>query len=508
MLSKLEILDTTLRDGEQSPKVEAIGPSGSSKLLRLLDKLGFEYLEVGFPLSNKGHRQRIKQAIKMDLETKIAAFGWATLETAKDMLDLGVPAAVLVAKTRRTDVVALNRDPDEYLASVAEAVKMLADNGVEVILDAEHAFQAIIEDDRPYALRLLEECYRSGARRIVLCDTNGKSSLSSAAEVIRITAKTVPLENLGVHFHNSRGRAVALAEMAYELGIRHIQGVFGGFGEGAGNTDLSILIPNLCQDFGCKDFLAEVLKRFALAYQKICGILDIPPDPCHPWVGKKVFSTKAGMHAKNPGSYQHAPPEIVGNSSSFGLSELAGRAILVQKAKDMDIIIPDERISEMAQAYKKLAERGIVFGLAEASFKLWLLQELGCLNAPFSFVDLRIVDECLAGSQTRSEASLAMLVNGKECLFNARGDGPVNALEKALRRTLKKEFPIAESVKMSEFSLKTLDMRKGSAALVRILCTFTDGDRVWTTIGVNEDFIQAAWQALLDGYLYRIIMSD
>ncbi len=507
---ELSILDTTFRDGMQSSLIEAAGPKDALKVLRLLDELGcFEYLEAGFAVSNNGDGERIKAALKLGLKAKIAAFGWATPDTAKQMIAVGVPVAVLVAKARKRDVeIALRRDPEEYLSVVKQAVELLVENGIEVILDIEHAFQAVFEDNQEYVLRLLRECHEAGARWLVLCDTNGKASVGVAEAVIKIVSKEIPLGVIGVHFHNDRGRAVVLAEIAYEQGIRHIQGVFGGFGERAGNTDLSVLIPNLCLDSDCRFFSRTAFEKFTATYRSVSEILNIPADPTHPWVGEKVFYSKAGMHASgenlDPGSYLHFDPEFTGNHISFGLSGISGKANLSIKAREIGIEIPENKLPEIAARHKELADRGISFERAEASFELWLLRELGSLKMPFSFINWRIIDECKPGGQIKSEASLAMIVNGRECLSNARGEGPVNALEKVLRQTLEKEFPAIKQVRMSEFSFKTVDMRKGSAALVRILCVFTDGCRTWTTVGVNEDFLWAAWQAILDGYLYRI----
>jgi 2-isopropylmalate synthase len=478
-------------------------------VLKLLDDLGcFEYLEAGFSGSNNGDRERIKEAMKLGLKAKIAAFGWATPDTAREMMETGVPVPVLVAKLRRRDVVLLGRDPEEYLKLVRQSVALLVKTGAEVILDAEHAFQAVLEDDREYALRMLRACYEAGARWIVLCDTNGKTSLKDTERVIKTVSKVIPVNRLGVHFHNDRGLAIALALIAVGMGILHIQGVFGGFGERTGNTDLAVLIPNLGQEFGCHNFLGTVFEKFTATYLAVCERLNIQPDPSHPWVGERAFYSKAGMHAfgekNDPGSYLHANPEFVGNSVRFGLSEISGKASLAMAASKIGIEIPEAELPGISRRYKELADKGISFEYAQASFELWLLRELELLEMPFALIDWRIVDECLPGRQIKSEASLAMMIGGRECLFNARGEGPVNALEKALRRTLEKKFPTSEQVRMTAFSFKTIDMRKGSAALVRILCVFTDGLRAWTTVGVNEDFLRAAWQAISDGYLYRI----
>lgn len=510
---RLSILNTTFRDGAQSPLVEIVGIANSLKCLKLLDELGFEYLEVGFAASNNGDTERIKQALKLGLKAKIAAFGWATPETVEQMISLGVPVAVLVAKSRKRDVsISLRQNPEEYLDSVAKSVSLLVSRGIEVIIDAEHAFQAISEDDQAFALQLFEKCWQAGARWIVLCDTNGKSSTRTVVEAIRIASKTVPLEVLGVHFHNDRGRATALAETAYQMGICHIQGVFGGFGERAGNTDLSVLIPNLCQDFGYKGILPENLAKFASTYREICDIMNIVSDTCHPWVGRDAFFTKAGIHAsgekRDPGSYLHANPQLVGNRSRFGLSDISGRTNLTIKAEEMGIKIPEQKMPVIVKSYKGLADSGMSFEKAEASFYLWLLRELKMFKIPLAFVSCKILDSfSLSRKKEASKAVLMMNIYGKNLSAEAIGAGPVNALEKALRKILCSRFNELKCVKLMGFTLKTMGMQQGSAAVVRILCDFSDGRNSWTTIGVNEDFLQAAWQALLDGYCYKLAQT-
>lgn len=509
---KLSVLETTFRDGLQSETIDSVGLRDSLGAIKLLDSLGFEYLELGFAVSNRGDRERLQESLKLGLRSKVAAFGRTVCSDAEAVLALGVAVGVLVGKSRLSDVRnALNKTADGYLREVEQSIRLLVEAGCEVIFDAEHFFQAIAEDDDVFAMSLLQTVFSSGASWLVLCDTNGKLATGNVEKSIHWAGKYVPSERIGVHFHNDRGRALANAEAAWGAGIRHFQGVFGGFGERAGNLDLSTLLPNLVLDSGCVDVSPEVLRRFAPTYYSLCATLGISPDNHRPYVGKSVFYTEAGMHGsgelKDAGSYLHADPKLVGNEVRFGVTELSGRANLVIKARELGVDLPPDCLPRLAKEYKRLSDRGVSFGRAEASFHLWLLRELGRFSSPFEFLDWRIIDERLPGHKAKSEASLRMKIGQEETLFNARGDGPVNALEKVLRRSLGDDFPALESVRLVDFSLKTVDMQKGSAAVVRIRCDFSDGGRSWTTIGVREDFIDAAWEALLDGYLYKIFLS-
>ncbi len=509
---KLSVLETTFRDGLQSETIDSVGLKDSLEAIKLLDSLGFEYLELGFAVSNKGDRERLQEALKLGLRSKVAAFGRTARSDAEAILALGVGVGVLVGKSRLSDVRnALGKTADGYLREVEESVRLLVEAGREVIFDAEHFFQALAEDDDGFAIHLLQAVFDSGASWLVFCDTNGKLATGNVKKFIHWAGRYVPLERIGVHFHNDRGRALANAEAAWAVGIRHFQGVFGGFGERAGNLDLSTLLPNLVLDSGCADVAPEVLRRFTPTYHSLCATLGLSPDNHRPYVGRSVFYTEAGMHGsgelKDAGSYSHVDPKVVGNEVRFGVTELSGRANLVIKARELGVELPADRLPRLAKEYKKLSDRGVSFGRAEASFHLWLLKELGLFESPFEFLDWRIIDERLPGHKAKSEASLRLKIGQEETLFSARGDGPVNALEMALRRSLVKNFPVLESVRLADFSLKTVDMQKGSAAVVRIRCDFSDGDRSWTTIGVREDFIDAAWEALLDGYLYKIFLN-
>jgi len=508
----LSILDTTYRDGMQSRMIKTAGLKDAVAGIKILDSLGFNYLELGFASSNGADFNRIKEALGLGLRTKIAAFGRTAMVDAEAILNLKVPVGVLVGKARLTDVQkTLHKRSENYLREVEASIRLLTKKNLEVLFDAEHYFQAVGSDDQSFALEILQTARAAGAKWLVLCDTNGAMTPDKVRRVLQFSFKKIPEECIGVHFHNDRGRALANAETAYECGVCHIQGVFGGFGERVGNTDLSVLIPNLFFDFDCREISPEKLRLFHPAYESLCERLGIRPDEHHPWVGSHAFYTKAGMHAQgeisDQGSYLHADPKLVGNSAKFGVTELSGKAAIAIKADELGIVIPADKLPQLTIAYKALADRGISFGEAEASFHLWLMRSLGTFADPCEFEEWRIIDERFKGTAANSEAVLGVLFDKEKQLSVSRGDGPVNALENVLRQTLLGQFPFLTNVHMTDFSLRTLDMEKGSAALVRIYCEFSDGEKSWKTIGVNEDVIDAAWEALWDGYLYKIAVT-
>jgi 2-isopropylmalate synthase len=514
-LQKLSILDTLFRDGTQSSMWTTTGLKDAIAVIKILNSLGFEYLELGFASSNGADSNRIKEALKLGLRAKIAAFGRTVMQDAETILNLKVPVGVLVGKARANDVQnTLRKKTEDYLKEVDASIRLLTQNGVEVLFDAEHYFQAVREDNISFVREIVQTASKAGAGKIVFCDTNGAMTPEQVRTVLELSVQWIPWARMGVHFHNDRGRALANAETAYGCGVPHIQGVFGGFGERVGNTDLSVLIPNLFFDLGCQEIDPEKLCLFHSAYNSICEHLGIRPDNHHPWVGKDSFYTAAGMHSqgleKDPGSYLHADPELVGNSAKFGVTELSGKTTIAIKARELGVVIPEGKLSHLAKQYKILADRGVSFSEAEASFHLWLLRSLGTFTEPLKFDEWRIIDERFKGAKANSEAVLGVTFNNEKEkeLFVSRGDGPVNALEKVLRRALEGRFPIIANVRMTDFSLRTVDMQKGSAALVRIYCEFSDGVKSWKTVGVNADSFDAAWEALFEGYFYIIALAQ
>lgn len=514
MKRNLVILDTTFRDGAQRIGAEVTNIADALKAIAAISELGVSYLELGFANSHNGAQELIRQALDLGLKAKIAAFGRTHPDDVKNIIRLGVPVGVLVGKTRLRDVrESLRKDPKVYLQIIKDSIKTLVEAGLEVIFDAEHAFAGCLNDDRDYAHQVLLTAFEAGASWIVLCDTNGGINFKQAEQVITEVSEIILLDRLGVHFHNDRGRAVALSELAWELGLSHIQGTIGTIGERTGNAAITTFLPNLVlEERGVNNFLPDSLQKFCSVYLLACQALNIKPNPFEPWVGKNAFATEAGMHAdghdKDPGSYFHIKPEVVGNKEKTGLSEKSGTTSLLKIARELGLSVPRAGAKELMANLKLLIGQGKNLGLAPASLYLWLLEKLEKLPPLPKFEKMRVWDEKIGSQAIRSEASLKIIVKGKEALVNAEGEGGVDALNRALRKALLPDFSFLEKVRLTDFRPEIFHLELGTAAKVRIIATFTDGEETWTVMGVNADSLEAGWEALWDAYCYRIVKEE
>ena len=509
----LEILDTTFRDGVQGRGVEVTNINDALHAIKAIDDLGVKYLELGFASSNFSAQERIRKALELNLKAKVTAFGRTHATDVQAILDLKVPAGVLVGKVRLRDVEkSLLKSAQENLDLIQESIKRLVDNNIEVIFDAEHYFQAFFEDDGKYALQVLKTARDAGATRLVLCDTNGKMTPEKVVEAVQEAAKHVPLEMLGIHTHNDRGRALANAEAAWKAGVRHFQGVIGGFGERTGNLDLTAFIPNMCLDYGAQGVDENQLKNLTQIYLKVCDSVNAVPDAKKPYVGESAFYTEAGMHEsgqqRDPGSYLHTDPGIFGNYVTTGITEQSGKSNLLSKAKELNIEIPEDKVNEIAKDYQNLVDEGINFGLADASFHLFLLKELGRLPEYFKVNIWQILNKQEVGEGSECVDSLKINIHGQEKWLNASGDGPVNALDNVLRQSLNGYTEKIDHLKLVDFSVRTVDAFRGTAAKVRVLIQFSDGQHTWETVGVKENIEEASWEALLNGYIYKLAVIE
>lgn len=508
---KLEVLDTTFRDGAQRIGAEVTNIADALKAIVAISELGVSHLELGFANSHNGAQELIRQALALGLRAKIAAFGRTHPDDVQNIIRLGVPVGVLVGKTRLRDVrESLRKDPETYLRTIRVSIEILVKAGLEVIFDAEHVFDAWLNDDRDYTRQVLLTTFEAGASWIVLCDTNGRMNFKQVEQVIAEVSKIIPLDRLGVHFHNDRGRASSLSEMAWELGLSHIQGTIGTIGERTGNAAITTFLTDLVlEGRGVNNFLPDSLQKLCSVYLLVCQALNIKPNPFEPWVGENAFATEAGMHTdgqeKDLGSYSHARPEVVGNKERTGLSEKSGTTSLLKIARELGLYVPRAGAKELMADLKLLIGQGKNLGLATASLYLWLLEKLEKLPPFPKFEKMRVWDEKIGSQAIRSEASLKIIVSGKEMLVNAKGEGGVDALNQALRKALLPDFSFLEKIRLTDFRPEIFHLELGTAAKVRITATFTDSEETWTVMGVNADFLEAAWEALWDAYCYRIV---
>lgn len=505
--------DTTFRDGLQDGRVEIRDFNQVLKALKKIDQLGVSYLEVGFLTASETSKKRIEIACQLGLKAKVCAFGRTHPRDIEEIINfskkVNLPAVTLVGKSRESEVkIALRKQPDLYLKEVKNFINVLVKEGLEVIFDAEHYFQAFLEDKKEFALALIKTAFEAGASWIVLCDTNGKMTAGKIAKVVKETISIISGEKLGIHAHNDRGRAVVNSETAWLAGLKLIEGTIGGVGERCGNADLCTLMANLFFDYQAKGIEIKNLKKLTETYLFVSDVLNIPPNLSHPWVGRLAFYTEAGIHQSGlerlKGSYWHALPEIVGNKAWVGVSDQSGKANLKAKAKEFGIEIDASQLEKITKKHQQLVEKGANFGLAEASLYLFFLRELGKIPNEIETKAFRVLVEEIENWPPLAEASLKIKIDSENFTEFGTGAGPVEALDNALRKVLIKKFPEIAKVSLTDFKV-TIINAKGTASTVRVLTSFEDKKQQWTTLGVHENILIAAWKALIDGYLYKIV---
>ncbi|MDR2784176.1 MAG: citramalate synthase [Treponema sp.] len=526
----VEILDTTLRDGAQG---EGISFSVQDKLAiaRTLDELGVRWIEAGNPGSNPKDMEFFRLASKLRLEhAELAAFGSTRkkgVPAAEDaqvrsLLAANTNAAVIFGKSWDVHVTEVLRvSLDENLAMIGETIEFLKKNNRTVIFDAEHFFDGYAANPH-YALSTLRTALVSGADRLVLCDTNGGAFPDSIARVVEETLAALGEETreagnslrakLGVHLHNDGGMATASTLMAIKAGCSHIQGTLLGFGERCGNAALAEIIPGIELKLKRRCIAEGKLEMLFSTARKVAEISNVAVPDSMPYIGASAFSHKAGMHAdgilKVSRSFEHIEPHTVGNSRRFLMSEVGGRSAIAERVKKIDPGVTKDHpaIAAVAAKLKALEAEGWQFEGADGSFEIMARQELGKYQPLFSIEDYRVVSEHSArGVAAYCHAWAKVLVDGQQEIAAAEGDGPVNALDGALRGALKRFYPQLSQVRLTDYKVRVIDGKDATAAKVRVLIESTDGVLTWTTVGVSTDIIDASHMALVDAIEYKII---
>jgi len=516
---QLILYDTTLRDGAQQ---EGISYSLADKLriTRKLDEIGIHYIEGGWPGSNPKDTEFFAEARKLRLTyATLAAFG-STRRAGIPVNEDPQIRSLLGAETRTVTLFGKSWDLhvlrvlettlDENLRMIAETVGYLKAQGREVIYDAEHFFDGY-KANRSYALETLRAAQEAGADCIVLCDTNGGSL---PEEIHRIVADvrqsiTVPL---GIHAHNDGELAVANSLAAVRAGVVHIQGTINGFGERCGNANLCSLIPTLQLKMGYRCITDQQLRRLASVSRYVSEIANMPPDPRLPYVGRSAFTHKGGVHVhawqKCPESYQHIDPAWVGNLARTVVSELSGRANILEKAREFGVEINAEEVPAILQRVKELEKVGFQFDGAEASLELLLRRARPDYWPPFELIDFHVLVENRKGRGIIAEATVKVRVKGEVMHTAAEGNGPVHALDLALRKALVPFYPPLAEVHLTDYKVRILNGGAGTAAIVRVLIESARGERVWSTVGSSTNIIEASWQALADSMEYALFLQD
>jgi len=524
-LSKVQLYDTTLRDGAQS---EGISLSVVDKLniARKLDELGIHFIEGGWPGSNPKDIEFFDKARSLKLKNSVlVAFGSTRHPRAKARTDAnllalanaGTKAVTIVGKSSALQVTqVLETSLEENLSMTADSIKYLKGKGLTVFFDAEHFFDGF-KADPDYSLRVVEAAAEAGADVVVLCDTNGGSLPDEITTAISAVKKQTEVP-LGIHVHNDGELAVANSLAAVSAGIIQVQGTINGYGERCGNANLCSIIPALKIKMGIDCISKEQLPRLTEVSHYVSEVANLIPDAFAPYVGSSAFSHKAGLHvsgmAKWAESYQHIDPAQVGNKPRVVVSELSGKGNIIYKAKELGLVLPvkGKQAQKLLEQVKLLESRGFQYENAEASFKLLIHRAKPDYKPPFELVDFMVVVEKRRRPPTRenlegmlSEAMVKVRV-GKEVMHTvAEGNGPVNALDEALRKSLLRFYPELAQVKLVDYKVRILEESGGTGSHVRVLIESSDGVDEWRTVGSSTNIIEASWLALADSLEYWLL---
>lgn len=518
MRRKITVYDTTLRDGAQTEGI-SFSVQDKIRIAQKLDELSIDFIEGGWPGSNPKDFDFFKLIPKIKLKhAKIVAFGSTRRPHRKAGYDPNLRSLVK-AGTRYVTIFGkswdlhvhkvLHTSLDENLSMIYDSITYLKGKGLKVFFDAEHFFDGY-RANRNYALKTLKVAQDAGADFIVLCDTNGGMITSWIREIVREVKQVINCE-LGIHTHNDSDMAVANSLVAIEEGCSHVQGTINGYGERCGNADLCVLIPNIVLKLGYSCNVEKNLNKITDISIFVAEVSNLKQRDNQPYVGRTAFAHKGGVHInaimKDPTTYEHVPPEAVGNKRRLLVSELSGKTSIVIKARDLGIELHKEKplTKKIHKLLQELEHRGFHFEAAEESFELLMHKELGKFKKFFEMEGFRVIVEKTKDGRLISEATVKLKVKGKFEHTVSEGDGPVNALDNALRKALYNFYPVLAEMRLSDFKVRVLDERAGTAARVRVLIQSQDQHETWNTIGVSENIIEASWQALIDSVEYKLL---
>jgi 2-isopropylmalate synthase len=515
-MDKIKLYDTTLRDGMQA---EGVSFSLEDKLAiaRCLDELGLDYIEGGYAASNPKEIQFFDQAAKLNLKNaKIAAFGntrRADTGVSDDvslntMLACKTKVATLVGKTwdmHVTDV--LGCSLDENLMICAESIGYLKKHGIETIFDAEHFFDGYKENPE-YAMKVLVSAAQAGADAIVLCDTNGGCMPEQVYEITRAVCEQFGNIVVGIHTHNDTDCATANSLAAVRAGVGHIQGTINGLGERCGNANLCAIIPNLVFKMGLEVLSPEKIKTLTEVSRYVFEIGNLTPVMSMPYVGDSAFAHKGGLHVdalrKSKRTYEHIVPELVGNARRFLISELSGRSTVLAELEKAKIAEDKQLARKILMRVQELENEGYQFEAADASFDLLVKKIMGTYRPFFDLIKYHVTVEKRATGDIVTEATVKLRVGDKTEHVVGEGDGPVNALDAALRKSLENFYPRIRDVHLIDYKVRVVNAGAGTAARVRVIIESRDKNSIWGTVGVSENIIEASWQALVDSVEFML----
>ena len=523
----VEIYDTTLRDGAQ---LEGISLTVDDKLriAEQLDRLGVHYIEGGWPGSNPKDEEFFKRArTELDLTTsKLVAFGSTRRvkgrvdddPTLANLVAAGTGVVCIVGKAWDYHVTeALRTTLEEGVAMVADSVRFLKDQGLKVFFDAEHFFDGY--DANPeFSLAVLEGAAIAGADCLVLCDTNGGSLPDRVEQTVRAVVAHLDTP-VGVHLHNDTGCGVANALAGVAAGATQVQGTINGYGERVGNCDLVPIIANLSLKLGVETIPEDRLARLTPVAHHVAELVNFAADPQQPYVGTKAFAHKAGLHtsaiARRSDAYEHVAPELVGNGTHFVVSEMAGRSTIALKATELGLDLDAPTMGDIVETLKELEFAGYHFEAADASLELLMRAAAGWEQDYFRLESFSVEVGHRSGSGSRAwnevavdvetEATVRLWIDDELVEATGEGNGPVNALDAALRQALDERHTSLRRLRLTDYKVRVLGTGQGTGAVTRVLIDSTNGEHTWSTIGVSENIIEASWQALVDAVVYSLL---
>jgi 2-isopropylmalate synthase len=514
-MQQVKLYDTTLRDG-MGGKGMSLSVGEKLNVVRALDALGVHFVEAGFPSSNPKEAELFERLAELELaNATIAAFGMtrrsdlaaADDEALQTLVESFAPVVCLVGKSwvlHLEKVIRVSRE--DNLAMIADSIGFCRDNGKRPVFDAEHFFDGY-RDDPAYALECARAAAEAGAENVTLCDTNGGSLPEFVAEVTAtVVAELGEGVEIGIHTHNDAECAVANSLAAVGAGAQLVQGTVNGYGERCGNANLASILPALQLKLGFDVVSAAQLANLAPTAHYLDEVCNLASDPNRAYVGRNAFAHKAGMHAAgvaaDPSTFEHLDPTLLGNQREILASELAGKATIRSQAEQAGLEIDDAAAARAVARLKEREHEGYHYEAAPASFELLLRREAGSYKPLFKLESFRVVTEKRAGGEIETEATIKVEVDGERYLRVAEGNGPVNALDRALRGAIVDRYPHLAEIELTNYKVRILDESHGTGAVTRVLLDSAGDGREWGTIGVSENIIEASWEALVDSLEY------
>ena len=515
--NRILIYDTTLRDGTQGEQV-TFSAEEKLRIARRLDDVHFHYIEGGWPGSNPKDMRFFEMAKTVKFKNaKLTAFSSTRkprvrpdhCPNLKALIRAETPAVAIFGKAWDLHVAdILKVTLEENLSMIRDSIACMKARGKEVLFDAEHFFDGYKNNPR-YALQVVRTALDAGADRIIFCDTNGGAMPHEVSAVLGKVSAVIPMEKAGIHAHNDCGLAVANSLAAVREGVRIVQGTVNGYGERSGNADLISVIANLQIKMKMRCLPVASIRQLTNLSLYVSDVANIPPLMSRPFVGRSAFAHKGGVHVsavtKNSAAYEHMPPELVGNSRRVLVSDMAGKSNIAYKAKALGIDLDKKNaLGKVVREVKLMEDKGYQFDAADGSLSVLMKKAVGQFVEPFTLECFSVVTSRTLDNPCLSQATIKISVGGEEELTAAEGNGPVNALDHALRKALTKFYPQIKEMHLVDFKVRTLEGSEGTAAGVRVLLDSTDGSELWSTTGVSENIIEASWQALIDSIEYKL----